>query len=244
MKISTSRFTSILALLLLVSLFSGLASARKWTSQDGKFSIDAELIEATDTEVKLLRKNGKEITVPLDRLSEADQEFAKSQIGKPAKSAPPSKKPAATKPAAGGAKLTPISFKIFDDEFTMDAPAGAKVTEEGAFPMIRAGKKFTMSVQPNSESELADFKQQFGGMSEFTQVQKVLAEEENVLAYKVLMKAFKQEISVYMVVVELDGKKYTCTDSSMEEINMKDKLSPKDIELLIQCAKSLKKKGA
>lgn len=52
---------------------------RIWTDLTGKFRIEAELVEVTDAEVKLRRKdNGKIAAVPIDKLSDEDQEFLKS----------------------------------------------------------------------------------------------------------------------------------------------------------------------
>ena len=123
----------------------------------------------------------------------------------------------------------------------LDAPAGAKVEIQGAFPVIRQGKTFVMSVQPNSESDLADFKQRFTTQPEVLTLKKTLIEKDDALAYKVLVKAFNAEATVYMAVVTVDDKTFTCSESSFEEINRKEKISPKDVALMIQCAKTLKK---
>ena len=63
------------ALTLLVGLLLVTAtpvSARKWTSSDGKFSVEAELVEAKNGNVRLKRRDGKDITVPVSRLSKED----------------------------------------------------------------------------------------------------------------------------------------------------------------------------
>ncbi len=50
--------------------------ARKWKSKDGKFAVDATLVTSTETEVVLKRiDNGKEIKVPLSKLSDEDLKF-------------------------------------------------------------------------------------------------------------------------------------------------------------------------
>lgn len=48
---------------------------RKWKDSSGKFEIDAALVSVDNDVVKLLRKDGKEINLPLSRLSGADQKF-------------------------------------------------------------------------------------------------------------------------------------------------------------------------
>jgi hypothetical protein len=98
-----------------------------------------------------------------------------------------------------------------------------------------------MSIQPNSENDLTDFKKRFTTQPEVITLKKTLIEEDEALAYKVLVKAFNEEATVYMAVVTVGDKKFTCSDSSFEEINRKDKTSPKDVALMIQSAKTLKK---
>ena len=58
-------------------------SARKWTSNDGKFSVEAELVEVKDGNVRLKRQNGEIITVPLTNLSKADRDYLSSVGQKP-----------------------------------------------------------------------------------------------------------------------------------------------------------------
>lgn len=50
----------------------GFLEARMWTSSDGK-TIKAEFVSATDTEVTIVRADGKEFTMPLTRLSDDDR---------------------------------------------------------------------------------------------------------------------------------------------------------------------------
>ncbi len=214
-----------------------------WTSKDGKFKTEAELLDATDTEVRLRKANRDEITVLLEKLSDQDRTFVEAwrkQRGKSGNKQPSGK---ATGDQGKEQKLAPLDIKIIDDELTMQAPVGAKVDVEGAFPTVRSGKRFTMSIQPHSDNDLPDFKEQFTNTPDAITLEKVLLEEKEALAYKVNMKAFKTEVSVYMVVVTVGDKKYTCSDSSFDEMNQKEKLSAKDVELMIRCARTLKAKG-
>jgi len=54
-------------------------SFRKWTDRTGKFSVQAALVEVRDEVVQLRRDDGKVISVPIDKLSDADQRFLGSQ---------------------------------------------------------------------------------------------------------------------------------------------------------------------
>jgi S1-C subfamily serine protease len=52
-----------------------VARTRKWTDASGVFSVEAELIEIKDGKVYLRRADGKEISIPVDKLSKADQQY-------------------------------------------------------------------------------------------------------------------------------------------------------------------------
>ena len=62
-------------LLLLVALAEGIAGERTWTSTDGR-TIRAEFIRELDGEVTLL-KDGKIVTLPLERLCERDRQIVR-----------------------------------------------------------------------------------------------------------------------------------------------------------------------
>jgi hypothetical protein len=55
------------------------AHARKWTDKTGKFSVEADYVDLTDGKVVLKKTDGNVISVPLDRLSDADQQYVESQ---------------------------------------------------------------------------------------------------------------------------------------------------------------------
>lgn len=50
-------------------------TVRKWTSADGKFSIEASFVKKANGTISLKKTNGDVITVPLARLSETDRDF-------------------------------------------------------------------------------------------------------------------------------------------------------------------------
>lgn len=51
---------------------------RTWTDSTGKFKVEAKLVSSTADAVKIVHKDGKELTLPLDKLSDADQQFLRS----------------------------------------------------------------------------------------------------------------------------------------------------------------------
>ena len=148
------------------------------------------------------------------------------------------------KPAPKDAKLTPVTFKILDKEYMMDAPVGAVVEWIGEFPMIKRGDRFIMTIQPNTDADLEKFKQLFANPN--LTIKKTLIEEENSIAYTiapaVLNEAplFKEEASVYMVVVSVGDEKFTCYEYGLDEIYGKEKDTKEDVDLMVKCAKTLR----
>ena len=59
----------------------GLASneMRQWTDNSGSFSCQGRLLSVVDSQVKLLKDNGRTSTVPIARLSSGDLEFVQRQ---------------------------------------------------------------------------------------------------------------------------------------------------------------------
>lgn len=66
------RFLVILMLIPL-SKAAGQSLQREWSDASGKFKVDAVLTEVSKDKVQLKRSDGKEVSVPLDRLSETDK---------------------------------------------------------------------------------------------------------------------------------------------------------------------------
>ncbi len=75
--------------LVVLSLVFAFASAgrgtlgeelRTWTSRDGKYSMEGEFLKLQGGKVHLRRKDGKEIEVPLSRLSAADRQWVRKAV--------------------------------------------------------------------------------------------------------------------------------------------------------------------
>jgi SLA1 homology domain 1, SHD1 len=56
---------------------SGASELRKWADKSGKFNVTARFVGLKDGVVSLEQKDGKALKIPLDKLSDADREFAK-----------------------------------------------------------------------------------------------------------------------------------------------------------------------
>jgi len=100
--------------------------AREWTDATGKFKIEAELIAVRNDKVILEKPDGSVITVPLDKLSAADQEFLRSKNAAPA----PTREAAA--PTAASTATTPFA------PATSGLPSAAPATGQGAELSARA----------------------------------------------------------------------------------------------------------
>jgi hypothetical protein len=59
---------------------SPTAEMRTFTDATGKFTVKARIVKQSETEVTLRTEQGKEITLPLSKLSEADQKFVRSNV--------------------------------------------------------------------------------------------------------------------------------------------------------------------
>lgn len=84
------------------------AKPRTWTDSTGKFSVEATLADIKDGQATLKRTDGRTVTLPVERLSQADQDYlkelqkaaAESNPFEPAQPAAPPAKPAPTGPPA------------------------------------------------------------------------------------------------------------------------------------------------
>jgi tetratricopeptide (TPR) repeat protein len=95
----------VLTALLVVATAAGIAAARTWSSSNGKFQIEADLVKTENGKVTLRKPGGDTITVNESQLSDADRAYLQSG-GAPS----PAKNPGAgtgtaEKNPAGGAKL-------------------------------------------------------------------------------------------------------------------------------------------
>jgi len=133
------------AITVLVVGFPALAEVRTWTDVTGKHTIEAELISATPTEVTLRRADGKEVKLPLAKLSPADRALVKKQIAadKPSEetessdSDEPARKPLRREPAndAAGKAIRDIADRFYRDLRTKERNDARSLLTEGAQKM-------------------------------------------------------------------------------------------------------------
>jgi hypothetical protein len=53
----------------------GKEKIRRWTSADGRFTVEAEFVAASGDKITLKKKSGDQVEIPLAKLSKADQEY-------------------------------------------------------------------------------------------------------------------------------------------------------------------------
>ncbi|MCC9603421.1 hypothetical protein LOC67_22970 [Stieleria sp. JC731] len=93
-----------LALVIVVASFAlapSVSSARQWTDQTGKYRVEAELVAVRGKNVVLERADGRIVSLPINRLSNADQEFLQQHLAEQNKPA----KPVADQPNADEADV-------------------------------------------------------------------------------------------------------------------------------------------
>ena len=62
---------------IILTVCTGVAQARQWADATGKFTVEADFVDFKDGKVQLKKADGSTITVPVERLSNADQKFVR-----------------------------------------------------------------------------------------------------------------------------------------------------------------------
>lgn len=123
----------------MLTLASVCHAQREFTSKDGK-KLRADIVSASDSEVTLKRENdGKEFTIPLDRLSEADQIAVTAWLAN---------RKLNTRPPR---QLT-LSFKDGEAK-TVEIPEGEYLTEDGTLTLF-PGDTIHLEFGENGKSQV------------------------------------------------------------------------------------------
>jgi len=99
----------------LLALVANAAEVRTWTSTSGTHKTEAELVKVSDDgkSVTLRKTDGKEIEVPLDKLSKADSEYTAKQQKPRATITAPNARPSTGSSASG---ITEENFISYGDD--------------------------------------------------------------------------------------------------------------------------------
>jgi hypothetical protein len=96
-----------------------LSAPRTWTDSTGRFKVEARLVKFEGGQVTLEKADGRTITLPLARLSDADQALLRASVSKPP--------PAAAKTGDGGSRAADWSGVR---NLTIDPPETWSLTPE------------------------------------------------------------------------------------------------------------------
>jgi len=70
---------TLIAAVLVFAVCTPVASARTWTDSTGKHTVEAEFVDLKGGKVRLKKANGSTLSITLDKLSSADQEYVRNQ---------------------------------------------------------------------------------------------------------------------------------------------------------------------
>ena len=106
---------------------------RTWTDATQKFTVEATIFELSDTEVKLLKRDAKVVTLPIAKLCRADQDYLQ-QVRE--------KQLAEQNPFEGGTAIEPKSEigSPLGPKDVAAAPVTPKALERGQLPISGSGK--------------------------------------------------------------------------------------------------------
>ncbi|HEY4232496.1 MAG TPA: TlpA disulfide reductase family protein, partial [Lacipirellulaceae bacterium] len=140
MRATLTCVSFLLAFALIARLQIAAAEERTWTDASGK-SMTAELVEVQKTKIVLRDADGKEITVPLKNLSEADRAFAKQHAAEhPAHDA-----------KADDSALTAIAKTFYSELRTTDRDAARQTLTVKAQKLMK-GEKSALAELPTPDA--------------------------------------------------------------------------------------------
>lgn len=151
------RWLSLIGLAVVLCVGAALAKERTWTSSKGTFSITAEYRGVRGDSEVLRDTKGKELVVPLARLSDADREFVQSQAEKKSgpledEAAKPTDDPAAADKAKPPREaIAEIAERFYADLRTKERDAARQTLTQKAESLIKDGKSpLTALPQPEA----------------------------------------------------------------------------------------------
>jgi thiol-disulfide isomerase/thioredoxin len=120
--------SAVIVLAAIASSASG--KERTWTDKSGKFTVSAELIKIEDGKATLKRADGKQIQVPVEQLSDADQAFLTAGD----KSGP------TTDTAAAGTAIAEIATRFYSDLRSQERSVAQQSLTAKSLALLSVGK--------------------------------------------------------------------------------------------------------
>lgn len=144
-------FGSLAVFLVLASVGVAIDS-RVWTDSTGKFRIEAELVSTSEGLVVLKTKEGKEITLSIERLSEPDQAFLKElALAKKASS----KSPLSPAELQAIAAVRELATEFYDDLRTKERSIARDALTAEAKALVDDGKSALTTIPKPDETKAA-----------------------------------------------------------------------------------------
>jgi hypothetical protein len=220
-----------------ISLSVAESQARTWKSADGMFSVEAEFVDATASEVTLKKADGKVIRVPLAKLSADDQAFVASEKAKaatPATPAPASDKPAA--PADKPSDLEPLTIKVNGVAYTLDAPKGAVSDDNARSPTISGGDKFEISLMATSPGDIQGVKDLYGPKNESVKILKKLIDDGTTYAILTRSEITERDEWVFVTIVKVGNSQVSVIGTQPGEA----KWTQEDVQQMLRSIRTLR----
>ena len=125
---------TLIVTVLVLAVCAPMALARTWTDSTGKHTVEAEFIDMKDGKVRLKKEDGKTITIPIEKLSDEDQQFVKSLTDEasPSKKATSKPKPGASAPSKKNVRRKPDNLPGQDLDGAFDKLAFDTATKNAS----------------------------------------------------------------------------------------------------------------
>ncbi len=146
LKPITKLSISVVLLLLLITS----VEARKWTSSDGRFSVEAEYVAATDTSVQLKKSDGTVINIPLAKLSEQDKQHIATLSKASVPTSDSSSEEAKVLLEKKGVRLSTYGLSLPAET---ELATGLKGITKNRRELVMAGRKLTIAQQRVNEAK-------------------------------------------------------------------------------------------
>ena len=146
--------TQILLLAASLCLWASQACARTWVDDTGKHRVEAEFVELKDDVVRLRKPDGKHVSVPVSRLSAADQQYVRDLMRQPAEEQPEavaSPPPALAEEAP--AEVAPVETGPEKSETTEAEAAAAPVEPAAEAPAAQGPESGPSPARQQGEAE-------------------------------------------------------------------------------------------
>ncbi len=143
--------------------------ARTWTDKTGKFRVEAELIGVKEGAVRLKKTGGGEITVPLEKLSEADRAFVERDTPQPSP-------PAALPKGEGRGKQPSPPAPKGEGRTSQPSPATAPAAEKCRVAVIGRGGDVAKDLSALVEMRLGEMPGV--ALVERAEIDKIVKEQE------------------------------------------------------------------